>query len=152
MILKSIGAILGLIVVGAALYVRFAPSSPTRWHVDPLNAEINGRLNVFLQKPDQGKDPSQVFDMDAARLAAAFDAVIMASPNTTRLAGSPKDLFVTYIARTPVMRYPDYITIKFLDGADGTSTYAVYSRSRFGIGDQGVNKKRFLGWLEDLSR
>ncbi|KAL0484537.1 hypothetical protein AKO1_011613 [Acrasis kona] len=49
------------------------------------------------------------------------------------------------------MGFPDYITIRFLNTVDGGSTFALYSRSKIGNGDLGVNKKRITRWLEQFN-
>jgi len=81
-------------------------------------------------------------------LAQAFDKMAMDQPNVERLAGSAAELWLTYIARTPVIGYPDYISVRFVPLSGGKSSLAVFSRARFGHGDKGVNRKRMLKWLE----
>ncbi len=139
-----------LVGVGFLAYVRLAPSNPDTWHVDPFKASKFRKRNVFIQRPDEGKNPSPEFAMDAQSLARAFDAVAMAADRVERLAGSPSDLFVTYIARSKTIGYPDYISIKFIELAGGRSTFAVFSRARFGSSDFGVNRQRFQDWLKKL--
>jgi uncharacterized protein (DUF1499 family) len=140
-----------LVVVGFLAYVRMAPSNPEVWHADPFKASKFRKRNVFIQRPNEGKYPSPEFDMDAVSLAKAFDDIVLATPGVELLAGAPDDLFVTYIARTKTIKYPDYISIKYIDLGDGRSTFAVFSRSRFGSSDLGVNRQRFQHWLTQLN-
>jgi len=148
--LKSTLLILLVAIVGFALYVRLAPSTPDIWHVDPLDAKLPHSPNAILMLPDSGKYPARVFPMDAATLAQAFDRLALSHPNVTRLAGAPTDLFTTYIARTPLMGFPDYISVRAIDLGKGRAALAVFSRARFGYSDRGVNRKRIMAWLDAL--
>ncbi len=88
-----------------------------------------------------------------ADLMARLDAAIMAEPRMTRLAGGPEDTLVTYIGRTRMIGFPDYITVK-VESTDNGSRATILSRLRFGKSDMGVNDKRLTRVLEraDLSR
>jgi uncharacterized protein (DUF1499 family) len=147
---KSAFLLFGIVLIGFIAFVRLAPSNPATWHQDPLTAKKGRKKNVFIQLPNVGKHPSPEFSMDAASLATALDKLAMQTPDVARLAGSSDGLFVTYVARTKMMRYPDYISIKFIDLGAGLSTLAVFSRARFGFSDRGVNRRRFLGWQKQL--
>lgn len=75
-------------LIGLGLYVRLAPSDPTRWHSMPGEMEDRDR--------DGGVD--RVFeaaDGDLARL----HAIAVATPRTTVLAGSVEDGMITYVTR-----------------------------------------------------
>jgi uncharacterized protein (DUF1499 family) len=56
----------------------------------------------------------------------------------------------TYVQRTPLLRFPDLITVRFLGLEGGRSTVAIYSRSLYGHSDLGANKKRIDAWLGRL--
>ncbi len=148
--LKTALALIGLVILGFVAYIRVAPNNPPVWHVDPMTATKPRSPNAFIMRPGEGKYPSPVFSTDALTLARAFDAKAMATADVTRLSGAPEELFITYIARTRLMRYPDFISIRFIDQGDGKSTLAVFSRARFGYSDRGVNRKRVLVWLKTL--
>jgi hypothetical protein len=150
-ILKSIAVFLLLFVAGCMAYIRLAPSDPDLWHVDPMTAVRPAKPNSFMLRPGVGKYPTPEFSVSAQVLEQAFDAMVMGQPNVKRLAGSPADLWVTYIARTPIIGYPDYISVRYVPLTDGKSSLAVYSRARFGYGDKGVNRKRMLKWLDGFT-
>jgi uncharacterized protein (DUF1499 family) len=90
--------------------------------------------------------------MPAADLAAAFDRIALSAPRTTRLAGSPGDLWTTYVQRSRLWRFPDYISVRAIDLGDGMSALAIYSRSRYGASDLGVNRARVEEWMARLPR
>ena len=85
--------------------------------------------------------------MTPEALMTAFQRMALAQPNTTLL--GERDGFATYIQRTKVMAYPDYISVRAV-AADGGAQLHIYSRSRYGRNDFGVNKARVLAWLKKL--
>ncbi len=146
-----------LLLIGA-FYVRAVTASdvPEDWHIDPLTVERPASPNTYYVAP-QGIVESlvdleaPVYAAPAAIMAQAFNEYVLTQPNTKRLAGSVEELWLTYVQRTPTLKMPDYITVKFMDLEEGKSTIVVYSRSRFGYGDMGVNKARVDLWLQSLS-
>ena len=136
-----------VLVAGMVLYIRVAPSEPDKWHVDPLAAGDPGRSG-YLQQPGPG---TKTYPMTPEALMAAFDAVAMAAPRVQRLAGSVDGRHVTYIARSRLMRFPDYVSVRAV-AAEGGAQLAIYARQWFGAGDQGVNRARTESWLDRLDR
>ena len=64
------------------------------------------------------------------------------------IAGSAAAGFVTYVQRSQLFGFPDFISVKFIDLPSGGSTIAVFSRARDGKSDLDVNKKRVTRWVE----
>lgn len=126
-------AILVFVGLGVAA-VRLAPSDAAVWHIDPRTAKDPGDAGVLVRHEIAGKD-----------VLARFDAAIRQEPRLTVLAGSVRDGSVTYIARSRVIGFPDYITVARADGA-----LVILSRLRFGQSDLGVNKARLERVLERL--
>lgn len=130
------------LVLGFAAYVRLAPSDPALWHV-PVQAEgpwgqvvaQTGAASVRLG-PEAGAP---------ADLLARLDAVALASPRTTRLAGRVEDGRITWISRSLIWGFPDYTTAEARP--DGLH---VLARLRFGREDMGVNAARLRDWLARL--
>ena len=131
-------------VIGLLAYIRLAPSDPARWHVDPAGAEDPGEGGVLMTPPD-----APVLATTPETLMELFDAIAMAEPRITRLAGSVAEGHVTYVARTAIMSFPDYISVRALP-AEGGATLAVISRLRFGRSDMGVNRARLDRWMAEL--
>ena len=134
LVIAAVAALL-LALVGFALWVRLAPSDPARWHVDPLTAADPttpnfARVNRVVATP---------FETTAATIAARARA-----EGAMLLEGDAE--FSTWIARTALMRYPDYVSIRLIPEGEGTRIVA-FSRSRFGYGDRGVNRARLRRWL-----
>jgi uncharacterized protein (DUF1499 family) len=158
-VLRILGSILLLIVLLAAagmLYVRFAPLDAAAWHVDPVTAPTPATPNSFrVLAPGSTPGPeemvSPVFAVPPAALLQAFDKMALSQPGTERLAGTADGQgFVTYVQRTALVAYPDYVSVRAVPVGDGQSALVILSRSRFGKSDLGVNRARITAWLEAL--
>ncbi|MFN7224130.1 MAG: DUF1499 domain-containing protein [Paracoccaceae bacterium] len=137
-------AIIGLL--GLISFVRLAPTDAVRWHVaqtdggwasvpwGAVQAETGGaRLRLSAQTADP------------ADLLARLDAIAMATPRTSRLAGSVAEGRITWETRSQIWGFPDYTTAEVQ--ADGLY---VHARLRFGSEDLGVNAKRLTAWMQAL--
>ena len=141
--MRTVLILLALAAAGFALYVRISPSDPARWHVDPVAAPDPGAGGIRLVPPD-----APVFAASPQQVMEAFDAVAMATPRVTRLQGSVAEGQVTYVARSRLWGFPDYVTIRVLpEPGTGGTTVAILSRLRFGHGDMGVNRARVEAWI-----
>jgi uncharacterized protein (DUF1499 family) len=154
----TVGLFLGLVAAAcliALAWVRFAPDDPSDWHLDPLEAPTSGRGNAWWvvteglgrETPDAH---APAYASSAVDLARAVDAFMLTQPSTSRLAGSPELLRMTYVQRSRYMRFPDYVTVRTVDLGDGTSGIAVWSRARYGYSDLGVNRLRVEKLLAGL--
>ncbi|MCB6177296.1 DUF1499 domain-containing protein [Rhodobacter sp. Har01] len=145
---RAMGLTVTLLILASlafAAYVRLAPSDPARWHV-PLAAGAD-------------TDPwDQVVPMEGAaalRLSPAkgapadlltrLDTIALATPRTTRLAGSPEEGRITWVTRSRLWGFPDYTTAE----ARPDGLY-IHARLRFGKSDMGVNAARLTDWLSRL--
>ena len=57
---------------------------------------------------------------------------------------------MTYVQTSGLFGFPDYVSVKFIEIDAANSTLAIFSRSRLGKSDLGVNKKRVEAWLGQL--
>ncbi|MEL6267324.1 MAG: DUF1499 domain-containing protein, partial [Pseudomonadota bacterium] len=58
------------------------------------------------------------------------------------VAGSAAEGFVTYVQTSRIVGFPDYVSARTVEGG-----IAVWSRSRYGYSDLGVNRARVEDWL-----
>lgn len=137
--------ILLILLACFGIWVRLAPSDPLRWHVDPLHAPA-GEEGAYVMRPSEGDATAPIFRASPPEVLAAFDRIALSEPRVTRLAGSVAEGQVTYIQRSKLWGFPDYITALAIP-ADGGSTLAVWSRLRFGRSDMGVNRARVENWV-----
>lgn len=150
---------IGLIVVmigliGTAIGMRNVSDDTAIWHVDPAATERTGRPNDYLVAPTGRTTAtvdreSTVHPLPPEELLFLFDAV--AKPTSTVLAGSIQDRHITYVQRSTVLGFPDYITVKAVE-VDGGAALIIWSRARYGYSDLGVNKKRIDGWLAQIDK
>ena len=138
-----------LAAAGVMLYIRFTPADPQAWHVDPRTVSPPDTPNSWLVRPVGGDAVAPEFALPAPDLARLVDRVIRAQPRTRPLAGSVEDGHMTYVTRTPIMGYPDYVSVRVFATASGASM-AVFSRSRFGHSDLGTNRKRLEEWMAQI--
>jgi uncharacterized protein (DUF1499 family) len=92
-----------------------------------------------------------VYRLGAAQLQATAREAWAAEPGLEIVDSNPDRLQDRYVQRTPVMRFPDTISVRFVDLEDSRSTLAIYSRSQIGRTDLGKNKDRVLRWILLLS-
>jgi len=116
--------------------------------------KLNPKPNQFLIAPEghcQNAKPHatpKTYIIDPQKLEDAFADVALAEPRVTRKQAD--DGQREFVQRSALMRFPDTITFEAIDLGDGSSTFAIYSRSKVGHSDLGVNRKRIESWLKKL--
>ncbi|MGL4440287.1 MAG: DUF1499 domain-containing protein [Bosea sp. (in: a-proteobacteria)] len=91
-----------------------------------------------------------VFLAPVARLRDAVRVIEVNDPDVFPLARDEAKVQDRYLARTRLLRFPDTISVRFIDLGNGHSTLALYSRSQIGRSDFGVNKARLAEWIRLL--
>lgn len=148
-------AIVVVLVLAGMVGVRRADEVEAEWHADPLTAAKPETPNSYRVAPlsatATADDEAPEFQASVDELSVAFDEVALGDSRVKVLSGSAAAGHVTYVQRSALFAFPDYVSVRFLEADGGKSTLAVFSRSRFGQSDLGVNKKRVNRWLDDLS-
>lgn len=93
---------------------------------------------------------SPVFDVPVDRLEQVALEVIRTRPRTIQVASDQEHRSYAFVQRTPLLRFPDTVTVRFVDEGGGRSSMAIYSRSKIGKSDLGANRKRVERWLEAI--
>lgn len=101
----------------------------------------------FTPRPDI---VTPVYNVPPARLFAAVQGVAAGQPATYRLAEDPAHLREGWVARSFVLNFPDVVWAEVRPAASGASELLLYSRSVYGYGDFGVNRRRVAAWLAAL--
>ena len=115
--------------------------SPNQYLVCPQDL-CNGQQHLM----------SKTYAAPAETLRDRFDDLIVREPRVERIHVSDDGMQTDYVQRTELMQYPDWITVKVISLSSQTSTLAIYSRSVYGYGDNGVNKARIDALLAELDQ
>ncbi len=163
MIGKIAFAVAVLIIVAgviSVLMIRNLGHDPQVWHVDPLTAPTPESPNSYRMVPQlDGFAPlteervdatAPLYNANPALLSQSFDEFVQRQPRVQRIAGTPEQNWMTYVQESESLRFPDYISVKFIELADGQSSLAIFSRSRLGYSDMGVNQQRVESWLQAI--
>ena len=116
------------------------PSSPNHFLACPKGLCRRARADMV----------SPTFKVSAAHLQLVARRAWAAEPRFRRVDGSLATLSDRYVERTAIMRFPDTISVRFIDLGAGAATLVIYSRSQIGYSDLGVNKARVIRWLSLL--
>jgi len=125
-----------VLVVALGVYVRIAPSDPARWHQMPdgiTNRDYDGGAMRVIGAGQNGLE--------------RLHEIILRSPRTEVLAGSPDEGMITYVSRSRVFGFPDYTTVR-----QAGPQLELHGRLRFGKSDLGVNAARIDGWLQAFAQ
>ncbi|NRA29288.1 MAG: DUF1499 domain-containing protein [Parvularculaceae bacterium] len=124
--------------------------------IDFKTLQKTPKPNQWLVAPDglleqeTADAPAPTFSHDSSALFVAVSAFVKDLPRTSEIKADPEGMSISYVATVPVFGFKDDVDITVLS-ADGGSTLAVYSRSRVGYSDFGVNKRRVDGLLEAIT-
>jgi uncharacterized protein (DUF1499 family) len=121
-----------------ALLVR--PTSPNTALAAPAGFPLAADLTTPL------------YHMPAPRLLASLQAVAAAQPRTDQAVVYPDRLQAVWVARSAVFNFPDLVTAQAIPASADTATLVLYSRSVYGYGDFGTNRRRLKAWLATLDR
>ena len=146
-------------VLFGANHTRNVDHEPDEWHVDPLRAPNTGKPNWYRLLPADAtidRDPDRdghppTFQVSVEDLSVAFDEVALGDDRVEIVAGSAASGHVTYVQRSKVFGFPDYVSVRFIPLPEGGSTLSAYSRARFGQSDLGVNQKRVERWMNEVA-
>ena len=112
--------------------------------------------NAFLACPpgycQATAAPSPVIALPVERLVETWTRMLRDEPNIAIVADEPAQHRLVVIQHTPLLRFPDVITIEFVPLGADRSSVAIYSRARYGKGDFGTNRKRVLAWLSRIAQ
>ena len=132
--------LLALFVVAQAC-LRFWPEDKGRWHVDPADTSQVRRSGVRLIGPDAPR-----FLGDAETVLGVVSDIVKNSPRTRLVDGGIDEGMVTFVVRSRLMGFRDYVTFKAVSEGDMTKL-ALHGRPRMNVYDWGTNRARLDRWL-----
>lgn len=130
---------------GMAMQIDFKtltlPGKPNTWLVAPTGLT-----------PASPHETAPEFPVPAEALRDAWMQVLADQPRLQVLARSADGLQVEAAQRTAVLRFTDLVSARIVPLDAGNSTMAIYSRSRVGYWDIGVNRRRVHRLMEALRK
>jgi uncharacterized protein (DUF1499 family) len=152
--------VFALVLTGAVVAIRLYMDRAAENALGPGEDVAIGDLrdpipgNAFLVCPANycraSAAPSPVFSVTPAQLAEAVRRLIAEQPNVFFVDAGPEARRFTLIQHTPLLRFPDIVTVEYVALGPDRSSLAIYSRARYGKGDFGTNRRRVLAWLDRL--
>ncbi len=147
-----LGWLLGLVLPAcAAMGASGLPVPPL---MDATHIERPATPNTALAAPaDFSPRPdiaTAVYPVPAARLFAAIGRVAASQPRTYPAADYAANLQRHWVVRSAVFNFPDLIMVQAMPRSADASTLLLYSRSVYGYGDFGMNRRRITRWLAAL--
>ena len=122
--------------------------------MDFKTLKLTRKPNQFLVAPDgycQNAKPhleSKVYEVSVETLHDAFRNMAKRQSRTTVV--TERSDGERFVQKSRIIGFPDFVDVQFLSMAAKQSTLMIYSRSKYGYRDFGVNKKRVLEWLTEL--
>jgi len=124
--------------------------------LDFSKLKLRGTPNEYLVAPeDLCKNavphlPADVYDVPSSELRDAIMHVV-AHQSRVELDGMDEDkMAFEFVSYSAVLNFKDMISVRVFPVGHKQSTIAIYSRSKTGYYDFGVNKSRIEDWLEEL--
>lgn len=113
--------------------------------------------NYFLMCPTdlcatqrREKRPSHLYPVSQKALSEVLQRIMAMEPRTELIYQAPGMGTFTYIQRSFLFRFPDYLYIQIYEVTENISTIAIYRRSKYGFFDFNVNKNRSLRLINRL--
>lgn len=88
-----------------------------------------------------------VFALPPAEVLRAVQQAVAGEPRLEQVAADAESGTLRYVQRSRLMGFPDTISVKVMPVPDGGSTVLLYSRSKLGQSDMGVNRARLERWI-----
>ncbi len=141
--------ILGVFILAAALaaaiWFRVVPMPAATWHVEPADVTPPQSPNHDLRLGPR----APVLAAPLAEVAARLDAVAR-GVGARIIAGDAGAGHVTYVVRSRIMGFPDAVSVRLVPVEGGTRA-EMFSRSRYGYSDMGVNAARLDRWIAAIA-
>jgi uncharacterized protein (DUF1499 family) len=93
-----------------------------------------------------------VFDLSWDRLRDYWAEIMGHEKRIMNVIADPENRRFAYIQHSVTFRFPDVVTVEFVQFGANHSGIAIYSRSRYGQFDFGKNRKRVERWLVLLQK
>lgn len=145
--MKTLFLILLALIFLGLVWIRLAPIDRDRWHTDPAETDEPGQAGVRFIGQDAPRYPA-----DPETVLATIKDIALSDPRTRLLEGGVDEGMMTFVVRSKVFGFADFVTVKAV--SEGRLTkMSIASRARaslIGGNDWGVNAARVDRWLQDM--
>jgi uncharacterized protein (DUF1499 family) len=107
-------------------------------------------LPAGFQAAEKSDLQSGVFQASAAQIREAWLEIARSQSRVSDI--REEEGQIEAVQRTALVGFPDWITAMPVDLGEGRASICVFSRSKYGIRDMGVNEKRVRLWLSLLAQ
>lgn len=135
-----------LILLVVLMIVRFFPVDTEPYHEDPAEPDRR-RSEVRLIGREAPRFPG-----DADDVLETFREIALNDRGVRVVEGSVDEGMITFVARSRVFGFRDFITVKAVGEAGGLTKLSVFARPRVDGYDWGVNARRLDRWLGELDQ
>lgn len=136
-----------LVLIITLSYIRLSKPNQSLWHIDP---ELISRNDLRKSYLNNSKNNNKLeYLLSANDLYLRLNEIIL-EDKCKKVFGNIEENLITYVCRSKVFGFPDYISISFHPLDERKTSLSIFSRSRFGVYDFGKNKNRIDGWLAKL--
>jgi uncharacterized protein (DUF1499 family) len=137
---------LGFSCIVALCVFRFWPVTSANITTDIFTADHGRKPNYYLSNENEGQ-----FNVSANALENAFIAQLSNTPRLKETFVNRSDVFLaTYVERSLVVGFPDVMSVKIETRSPSSAAITLFSQSKFGYSDFGVNRKRVKNLLAGL--
>ncbi|MFN7097701.1 MAG: DUF1499 domain-containing protein [Gammaproteobacteria bacterium] len=125
--------------------------------VDFKTLQLPSSPNYYLMCPENycaatPNEISPIFKRSLVSAELAWQRIVAKQPRTQLLSRDSHEHQFFYVQRSLIFRFPDYITVQIIPLTATTTTIAIYSHSKYGYSDLGMNKKRVQSWVAELMK
>jgi len=136
-------------------FLPFVFNNDRRVDISSMETRISTNTDLVAPESFTSCSPpprmtAKVFDCSPVELRNKFFTMVKSQPSTGYLSGDDDNLTYAFVQTTPIMKYPDVISVQFLPSGQGQSSLAIFSASILGQSDLGKNKARVDDWLSKL--
>lgn len=119
--------------------------------IKPRSGKNRFFIGPALALQGEADADSPLYNVAGLELAKTLQAIIISEPRTTMTDRTQDGLAMQFVQRSAVFRFPDTIDVEVIALSAQQSALAIYSRSRYGRRDFGVNRRRVERWLAALA-
>mmetsp|Transcript_5139 Transcript_5139/g.9350 ORF Transcript_5139/g.9350 Transcript_5139/m.9350 type:complete len:145 (+) Transcript_5139:222-656(+) len=119
---------------------------PNQYYIVPETVEVQGGAKPHKASPVfQGVSASKLYSDYVPKMVQSKERVKEVGRNDDRRQ-------LVYVCRSKVCRFPDIVILRVVEVGADSSSLLVYSRSKYGFGDSGVNEARVTDWVDTLQK